>query len=186
MTQQELYESLNYVDHSRDKRTQMAKKVLANPSLILPLLGIIKLTKDPISCKAAWILEVVARKKLKLIFPQLDTFTEVIGKVELESAVRPIAKICELLLECYFSKTNYEIELHINESHLERMTTACFDWLIGDHKVAAKAYSMTSLYLLGTKFNWIHPELKMVLEQNYSNGSAAYQARARMVLKKLK
>ncbi|UWX53674.1 adenylosuccinate lyase [Maribacter litopenaei] len=163
MTQQELYESLDYVDHSRDKRTQMANMVFSNPTIILPLLEVIKLTKDPISCKAAWILEVVARKKLDAIFPYLDTFVEVLGQVELESAVRPIAKVCELLTESYFSEENDLIKQRISDSHLEKMTSACFDWLIGEHKVAAKAYSMTSLYLLGTKYSWIHPELKMVL-----------------------
>jgi len=70
--------------------------------------------------------------------------------------------------------------------HLEQMGAACFDWLIGEHKVAAKAYSMTSLLLLGHRFEWIHPELKMVLQQNYSSGSAAYKARARITLSKLK
>ena len=41
---------------------------------------------------------------------------------------------------------------------------------------------MTSLYLLGNKFEWIRPELQMILEQNYSLGSAAYKARARQIL----
>lgn len=185
MTQQELYESLHYVDHTRDKRIEMAKMVLMNPNLIPPLLEIINLTKDPISCKACWILEAVVRKKLNVILPYLDTFTEIIGKVELDSAVRPVAKVCELLMERYFSKKVIYMQQQITEAHLEKVSTACFDWLIGEHKVAAKAYSMTSLYLLGTKYPWIHPELKLVLEQHYSNESAAYKARARMVLKKI-
>lgn len=186
MTQKELYEALNYVDHSRDKRTEMAKKVLSNPTLIKPLLDIIKLTNDPISSKAAWVLEAVVRKKLGIIFPYLNQFTGIIGLVKLDSSVRPVAKVCELLLLSYFSKKNKLTQQSVSDNHLEKMATACFDWLIGEHKVAAKAYSMTSLYLLGRKFSWIHPELKMVLEQNYAEGSAAYQARARMVLKKLK
>ncbi|RRQ48232.1 adenylosuccinate lyase [Maribacter algicola] len=186
MNRQELYVSLNNVDHSRDKRTEMAKKVQMNPKLIPTLLEIIKLTKDPVSSKAAWILDAVARKQLNIILPYLDSFTEVIGKVELDSSVRPVAKVCELLMESYFSKKEIIVRQQITEAHIEKITSSCFDWLIGEHKVAAKAYSMTSLYLLGTEYGWIHPELKMVLEQNYSNGSAAYKARARMVLKKLK
>jgi hypothetical protein len=70
-------------------------------------------------------------------------------------------------------------------SHLEHMATSCFDWLIGDQKVAVKAYSMTCLLLLGRKFDWIHPELKLVLTENYAQGSAAYQARAGIILGKL-
>lgn len=71
------------------------------------------------------------------------------------------------------------------KNHLTQITTTCFDWLIGNQKVAAKAYSMTSLLMLGSKFDWIWPELRLILEQNYHNGSPAYQARARMTLAKL-
>ena len=53
-------------------------------------------------------------------------------------------------------------------------------------KVAARAYSMTSLFHLGKDVNWVHDELQMVIEQNYATESVAYQARARIILKKLK
>ena len=69
--------------------------------------------------------------------------------------------------------------------NLEAIATACFDWLISEQKVAPQAYAMTSLYYLGQRFPWIHEELKQVLEQNYADGSAGYQARARKVLQKL-
>jgi hypothetical protein len=45
---------------------------------------------------------------------------------------------------------------------------------------------MTTLLLLGKDITWIHPELQVILKQNYDNGSAAYKARARMTLKALK
>ena len=57
--------------------------------------------------------------------------------------------------------------------------------MITDQKVAAKAYSMNTLYLLGKDFDWIHPELKRILEDNFHSGSAAFKARARHLLKKL-
>ncbi|MGB5821517.1 MAG: adenylosuccinate lyase [Saonia sp.] len=186
MTRTELYTSLDYVNHSREKRMEMANLVLSNPDLITPLLEIVFDTKDPISSKASWVLEFTAKRNLSFIFPFLDTFTSNIGLVHLDSSVRPMAKICEYLILAYFSKQPNKAQKVLKEQHLEKITTACFDWLIGDHKVAAKAYSMTSLYLLGKKFSWIHPELRMVLEQNYNTGSAAYKARARHTLAKLK
>lgn len=185
MIKSDLYKALNYVDSSRKRRSEMAEVVLSNEDLILSLIEIIHLEEDPISCKASWILEFSFKKRSSILYPYLNNFTKIITKVNLDSSVRPLAKICELLVQSYFSNTPNESQKHINETHLNKITTACFDWLIGEHKVAAKAYSMTSLFLLGQKFEWIHPELKMILEQNYANGSAAYQARARMVLKKL-
>ena len=66
------------------------------------------------------------------------------------------------------------------------MTECCFDWLITNQKVACQAYSMDALYLLGTEKEWIHPELKITLEQNISSQSAAYKARGRITLEKIK
>ncbi len=186
MTTKELYEALNYVDHSREKRMVMAKLVLNNPDLVRPLIEIVFQLDDPISCKAAWVLEFTSKKSLPFLFPHLDYFTQYMGQVHLQPAVRPMAKICENLMLAYFSTTKNETQKNLTDEHLERITTACFDWLIGNHKVAPKAYSMTSLYLLGTRYDWIHPELQLVLEQNYAAGSAAYKARARHALAKIK
>lgn len=143
------------------------------------------ITDDPISCKACWVLETTVKENPELLLPHISYFTENMGSVHLDSSVRPIAKICEILAINYFSKKENKIQKLLSESDLERMAAACFDWLIGPYKVAPKAYSMTSLYLLGNKFDWIHPELKSVLLKNYPEGSAAYKARARMILKKL-
>lgn len=186
MTKDELYHSLNYVDHTREKRAIMAKRVLANPDLIPPLMEIVFMVDDPISIKACFALEYTAKNNLLPILPHLDLFTENLNVLRHESAIRPMAKMCELLLLDYYKKTGSITQGHIKDIHMERMATACFDWLIGDHKVATKAHSMTSLLLLGNKYAWIHPELKMVVEQNYAHGSAAYKARARHTLAKLK
>lgn len=163
----------------------MARLVVDQPTLVAPLMDIAFTLDDPVSSKACWVLEFTAKEKLSYIFPHLDAFAEKIGQVKFQSSVRPMAKICELLMLCYFSKENQDCRKVMKKIHLEAITTACFDWLIGDHKVAAKAYSMTSLYLLGTEIDWIHPELRLVLEQNYAGGSAAYKARARHTLAKL-
>ena len=125
-------------------------------------------------------------EKLDYIFPYLDFFTANLHKVHLESSVRPLAKICELLVISYYSKEANTTKEAITTKNLEQITEACFDWLIGDYKVAPKAYSMTSLLLLGRTYDWVHPELKNIVEQNYATGSAAYKARGRMVLAKIK
>ncbi len=186
MSEDELYDKLRYLDHTREKRRKMAKVILDEPRLIEPLLAIISAVDDPISCRASWVLERVARQDIAHIYPHLERFTALVQKVRLDSAVRPMAKISELLMQAYFSKTPNPAHQRLTSEQLEKITTACFDWLIGEHKVAAQAYAMHSLLLLGLKFDWIHPELKIILEQNYARGSAAYKARARMTLKKLK
>lgn len=186
MNHQELYESLNYVNHSREKRSEMAEIILQNPELISPLIKIAFDVDDPISSRACWVMEFTAKENLSYIYPYLDYFTSNLKSVHLDSSVRPVAKICEYLINAYFLEADPTIQKVFNEAYLSRIATACFDWLIGAHKVAPQAYAMTCLLLLGRKIDWIHEELKMVLEQNYANGSAAYRARARMTLAKLK
>ena len=185
MTTEELYQALNYVDASREKRAKMSQLILNDPYLVSPLLDIAFTVDDPISSKACWVLEFTIKEKLSYLFDYLDQFTANIKYLHLDSSVRPIAKICELLIVSYSSEVKNETKEVLTSEHLERLATVCFDWLIGNHKVATKAYSMTSLFLLGQKFNWIHPELKLVLEQNYATGSAGYKARARKTLEKI-
>ena len=182
MTTVELYKALNYVNATRKKRLEVSRIILNNPHLISPLMAIAFKDNGEFSSKACWILEFVAKKDIGLILGNIDAFVLGMSRVKLDSSVRPIAKICEILMKSFFSKSKNEVGATLREYHLEKITTSCFDWLIGEHKVAAKAYSMTSLYLLSEKFNWIQPELQMVLEQNYHSGSAAYKARAKQIL----
>lgn len=182
MTKSDLLKSLNYVNGTRAKRIEVTRVILNNPHLVSPLMAIAFEDNPVYSSKACWILEFIAKKDIHLILLYINDFTLGISKVHLDSSVRPMAKICEILMTAFFSKSKNEVQTTLTERHLDRITTSCFDWLIGEHKVAAKAYSMMSLYLLGNKLDWIEPELQMVLEQNYSLGSAAYKARARQIL----
>ncbi|SHI84035.1 hypothetical protein SAMN04487911_106133 [Arenibacter nanhaiticus] len=180
-----LYQGLNQLTHSRHHRKEMALMVLENPKLIASLLKIAFQDDAPISSKACWVLEFVAKDRLDLLLPYLSIFTRQIGSVHRDASIRPLAKICEYFTKSYFVENDIATRNAFTNEDLEQITKVCFDWLIGEHKVAAKAYSMTCLLLLGQKFKWIHPELRLVLEQNYHRGSAAYQARARQILAKI-
>lgn len=186
MTLKEFYKHLTYVNSSRENRLKNAKMVLNDIGLLPKLITILFMVDDKVSCKAAWVLEFICDKKLDTFIPFLNKFTSNIHKVHLDSAVRPVAKICEYLVKAFYSKHDNNIKNALTPIYQERIIEACFDWMITDQKVAVKAYSMNTLYLLGQDYNWIHPELKMILERDYKTGSAGFKARARYLLKKLK
>ncbi|WP_426429910.1 adenylosuccinate lyase [Winogradskyella sp. HB-48] len=186
MTKDQLYEELNYVNHSREKRLHYANLVLGHPELVKPLLEILFDVDDKISCRAAWVFEFMCGEHLEAIIPHLDNFTQNVSKVHMDSAVRPMAKICEYLTKAYYGKTDSKIKQHLKNVHKEKLIEACFDWMISDEKIAPKAYSMNSLYLLGTEYDWIHPELAMILERDFQMQSSGFKARARHILKKIK
>ncbi|WP_400079602.1 adenylosuccinate lyase [Winogradskyella sp. R77965] len=186
MTKDQLYLELNYVNHSREKRLQYANLVIDNPELITPLLEILFEVDDKISCRAAWVFEFMCGEKLETIIPHLDVFTQNVSKVHLDPGVRPVAKVCEYLIKANYSKENNAIKSHLSEIHKEKIIEVCFDWMINDEKIAPKAYSMNSLYLLGTEYDWIHPELAIILERDFQMQSSGFKARARHILKKIR
>lgn len=186
MTYENFLNELSYVNLSRENRAKYAQMVLENKNLMPVLLKVLFEVDSKISCRAAWVLEFVTKKKPLILLPYIDGFTAQIENVHLDSAVRPVAKICGYLVENHVVKKIIPIKKLIKPVHLERIIAVNFDYLIGDHKIAAKAYAMQSLYWLGFQFTWIHPELQIILEQGYTNGSPAYKARARKILKQLK
>lgn len=185
MTTAQLYKELNYVDHSRANRLKYAHLMLSNPDLIPKLLDIMLMVDDKISCRAAWVLEFMCGEELEKIIPHLDIFSANLHKVYLDPAVRPVAKICEYLVKAYYSKNPHPIKEALKTYHQEKIVAACFDWMINDEKIAPKAYAMNTLYLLGADFEWIHPELAIILERDFQMQSSGFKARARHLLKKI-
>ena len=186
MTTDELYKELNYVNHSREKRLLYANMALNNPDLVPKLLDILFMVDDKISCRAAWVFEFMCGENLAACIPYLDRFTENMNTVHLDSAVRPTAKICEYLVSAYYSNDDNGIKSALLPKHKEKIVESCFDWMINDEKIAPKAYAMNTLYLLGQDYDWIHPELAMILERDYHMQSSGFKARARHILKKIK
>ena len=186
MTTEQLYKELQYVNHSRANRLKYSLMVIDNPELIPKVLDILFAVNDKRSPRAAWLIEFVARDNLEILMPHLDRITSEMHKVHLDSAVRPIAKICECLVEAYYSRQDNAVKNTLTKVHQERIIECCFDWMINDEKIAPKAYSMNSLYLLGQDFDWIHQELVLIIEKDYHMQSSGFKARARHILKKLK
>ncbi|MEJ2163302.1 MAG: adenylosuccinate lyase [Robiginitalea sp.] len=181
----QLLKQLSYVNATRRRRQEVAVHVLEHPGMF-PLLLEIALEEDPpLGSRACWVLEFVFRETPELLYPYMNSFVHRLKGARPESSIRPLAKICELILMAYYHKGKEKRSAPLTSLHKEIMTAACFDWLISSEKVAPKAYSMQSLYLLGKDIPWIHGELRALLEQSYASGSPAYQARARLVLKKM-
>ena len=181
MTTKQLYQELNQVDHSREKRLKYAHMVLAEPQLIPKLLEILFIVDDTISCRAAWVFECISINEITSILPHLEQFTTSLSRIYLDPAVRPVSKVCELLAKALYND-NPEVRKALLPIYQDRMIEACFDWLINDEKVAPKAYAMTALFHFGRDYDWIHTELKTIIERDYQIQSSGFKTRARMIL----
>ncbi|MEX0275309.1 MAG: adenylosuccinate lyase [Flavobacteriaceae bacterium] len=185
MTLIEVKNLLDYTNATRESRGKMATMAMENPGMVPLLLAIAKENKTPLSSRAAWVLEFAIVQNRELALPYMDELTDSLLHMQLDSCIRPLAKICEYLAKDYFATKPNMVQQTLNGEHLEKIVEACFDWLLGQHKIAPQAYSMQTLFLLGQKFDWIHPELRGILERNYAQGSAGYRARARKILAKI-
>ncbi|WP_375324763.1 hypothetical protein [Flagellimonas sp. GZD32] len=134
---------------------------------------------------ASWTFDHLMRKRLEYLLPFFEIFVNGLSQLQTESCIRPMAHVCEMVCEAYFKKEDPVFIQNITDVQLEKVLTCCFDWLIGPMNMAPKVFSMTSLYYLGLKFPWVHPELKLVLEDSYNTGTIGYKNRAKKTLDKL-
>ena len=165
-----------------ENRRAFTHKMIATPELIPEIIAFIKNESNPISGKAARTLELICQKDIALVFQHKKKLFSIASTAKRDDVIRPMAKIFELFTINHFSKTP-KIQLQFKDQ--EKITAFCFDWLITNQKVAPQAYSMQTLYLLGKNLSWIHPELKLIIEQNYAQGTSGYKARARKILEKI-
>ncbi|GAA4961013.1 adenylosuccinate lyase [Algibacter aquimarinus] len=186
MTSEQLYKEISNISALRENRLRYANMVLNDMTLFPKLIDILFMVDDKVSCRAAWVFEFVCTKYIYAIIPYLDHFTTHLKSIHLDSAVRPVAKVCELIATTYYSKTPNTLQKALSPSHRELIVEACFDWMISDQKVAPKAYSMQTLFLLGKDNGWIHDELALILEQDFQKQSAGFKARAKRILHKIK
>ncbi|GAA0871939.1 hypothetical protein GCM10009117_10850 [Gangjinia marincola] len=181
----QLKEALLSTSALREDQKHTSRLVLENPTLVKPLLELIFSNDAEVSHKAAWILEFVCKEKLSLLFQHLDYFLTHAGKLQESSAIRPCAKVIQLMCEArYVQEITMEV-LYLPRKRKEKLTEICFDWLIADIKVAPKAYSIYSLYWLGKDIDWIYPALIAQLKKDAPDQSAGYRATARKILKKI-
>jgi len=164
-------------------RDKAAKDILDNLDLILELIDKIYDIEDPLHIKAAWVLELVCLEHIMLLSPYIHQFINGMSTLKNESALRPVSKVCSLWSAYYFSES--PSDLFLSKQDKEQIISCNFDWLIEDHKVATQVYAMDTLKLWGDKVNWIHQELKSVLQKDADAGSSGYKAHARKILKNL-
>lgn len=181
-----LEEKLNYTKAYRQTRLDVAQWVLDRPESIQELIDFCFHTEDAISYKAAWILEFVCDAQLELLLPHLDYYLENLPKIHKDQALRPMAKVLQFLAIAYYKTKDPKVTKSLTRAHKEQIISCSFDWLITDQKVACKVYGMTALVHLGTEFEWIHPELKTIIEQHIHDALPAYKARGKYVLNRIR
>lgn len=173
----------NMANPKRENRQRVANIVLENEKLFKYLISITFNVENKVSIKAAWVLEwICTHHHLNWMIPHLDEFSEKISTVKFDSAIRPCAKICEHLATAYYAKKENDIQKNLTNQQINTIITTGFDWLITPQKIAVRAYTMTTLYLFGLEKDWIHPELKHLIETKIIHESKGTKARGKQII----
>jgi hypothetical protein len=180
-----LTEQLNSIENAkRDNRQKAANIVLENKKLFKDLVSITFMVDDKTSIKAAWVLEwICTHHNLNWILHHLDEFSLKIASLKFDSAIRPCAKICEHLANAFFAKDSNLVKEKLQEKHIDAIIETGFDWLITPQKIAVRAYTMQTLFMFGLQKDWVHTELKHLIETKIINESKGTKARGKHILK---
>ncbi|WP_394971431.1 hypothetical protein [uncultured Croceitalea sp.] len=186
MTSSELKNRLTSGRLSKEKITVLVEELQDQPKLVKVILDVIWFEDKEGTFNASWVFDHLMRKKLDYLLPFITDFSQGLEGLQSESCIRPMAHVCELIAIARYKNKDIKYINGISSQNLEQIVSACFDWLIGSRKVAAKVFAMTSLRYLGAEFKWIHPELKPILENSINSGTAGYKFRAKKTLEELK
>jgi hypothetical protein len=158
-------------------RIDRCNYILENQYFLKDLVALSFKVKDKTHLRACCVLEKVCDTKIELIYPFIDEICNNLYLLKNDSAIRSIGRIILHLIE----KHKYQP----TTNQLDKITEACFEWLISDIRMAPKVYAMYTLTEIGKSQDWIYPELKMILYKDSGTQSVGYKAAAKSVLSKI-
>jgi hypothetical protein len=151
-------------------RIDNAHFVLENIDLLPELISFSFQTDNKLHIRACCILEKVFDLQLELSFPFLDSICNDLKKLKNDSAIRSVSRFLMLMTQDNANKKYLSID------QIEKITEACFDWLILDYRVAVKHHAVYTLIETGKHINWVYPELRIILEKEIEFPSPGYRS----------
>lgn len=167
----ELYNRFAKSTGHRASRESNALNLMANPELLPDVAGLAFRVSDKNHHKAMWALELVLEQDITVLRPYLTEFCEALPLFTHSCATRSAAKISMFVAHHLQDHNDFA-----SAEQVAHITEFCFDLLIDDSKVAAKAYAMRALYEFGISQPWIWPALVEIIRKDFALQSAGYKS----------
>lgn len=183
-----LKEELDKITPQEAKKFQFKRDIVKSRPLQRDLIQLCFDEDQKLSVKACWVFESIYLHRFKIFTYVLPTFVDNLHRLKHDSAKRPMCRVLYNFIEQsrFPIPFGYPFRSILTPEKKEKIIEFCFDWLIGDEKVALKAYSMRILEIVGKDSDWVYPELAVILQENMEHHSAAYKAAAKDVLQKMR
>lgn len=143
--------------------------------------------KHSISHQACWSLEQSFLLYEQDCYPFLTEISMLFTLPINSSGMRSLTKIASICLKKYYSPRSNEIQSLMKITDRENMLEGCFRSLIEDvGKTANMAFATRALYELGKEYDWVYPELQVLIAQHLDRDpSSGYRACGKNTLTKI-
>lgn len=154
---------------TRAKALSIAEFASSSPRHFQELMKCFLSNEYRLAQRAAWCVSWAARKNPELIKPHIKDLVAQLGRTDVHDAV--IRNSVRVLQEIEIPK-----ELH------GEVMNACFEFIEKPSiPVAIKAFSMTTLFNLSKDYPEIKNELRVIIENNWNNETAAFKSRGKKI-----
>ena len=159
---------------TKTKALAIAEYACSSPEFFKELMQCFFDNEYRLAQRAAWSVSWAARKKPEYIKPYIKELVAQLSRTDVHDAViRNSIRVLEAIKI-------------LEELHGDVMN-ACFAFIERPSTpVAIKAFSLTTLFNLSKIYPEIKNELKLVIENNFENETAAFKSRGKKILKAFK
>jgi hypothetical protein len=159
-------------EHSKQQTLKIAEYACRSKKNFKELMQCLLDDEYRLAQRAAWSVSWAARKKPQLITPHVKDLVSVLHKKNVHSAViRNSVRVLQ--------------DIEIPEKFHGPVMDACFQFIESPATpVAVKAFSLTVLSNLSGQYPEIKSELKLLIEDNWENETAAFKSKAKKILTK--
>lgn len=162
-----------HLEHSKLQARRLAAWIGHDAERFAALMDIFLGSDYRLCQRSAWVLSQVAQKSPLLVEPWLPRMVAKMREPGIHDAVkRNVVRLLE--------------DIYIPDSIVDDLADVCFQFLADPREaIAVRAFSMTVLEKICQKIPELKPELRLIIEENFEHGTAAFKSRGRKILRKL-
>ncbi|SFP89931.1 hypothetical protein [Parafilimonas terrae] len=160
-------------DYNKEQALKITAHACSSPAYFKELMQFFLSGEYRLAQRAAWSVSRAATQNPELIKPYIKNLVEILQRKNIHDAViRNSVRILQ--------------QVEIPEALHGELMNSCFEMIEQPSTpVAIKAFSLTALYNLSKYYPEIKNELKLIIETNFNNETAAFKSRGKLILKKL-
>lgn len=160
-------------NHNKEQALKITAHACSSPEYFKELMQCFLSNEYRLAQRAAWSVSWAAQQDPELIKPYIKDLVGALKQKNIHDAViRNSVRILQ--------------QIEIPEALHGELMNSCFELIESPSTpVAIKAFSLTTLYNLSKHYPEIKNELKLIIETNLNNETAAFKSRGKAILKKL-